>query len=350
LADVYAALAEKLNYPPSSERFQQVLRKLATLDEVRLMLDLPAPLEDLAQKLSITPTEVESNLDSLYRRGMLLPSRRTGYRLPQNAGQLHGSTTTAADEFVDKELLDLWRDFRENESDVKRVDWLTRKGVPQWRVIPAWRALVASPGIAPGAILPHEDVRAILREVPAIAQIVCDCRRVIRACPVRSPEVCLQFERHAEYHIGRGSGVRLSVDEALERMEVAMDEGLVHIGLNVAAAPPSLCNCCNDCCDVILPLKRAGKLHEGLAQSRYQATVDRKTCDGCQVCVDRCLFDAISMSRATGSKRLKAQVDPEQCFGCGMCVIKCKPGALSLKAVRSPEHIPPPGQASWYSP
>lgn len=349
MTDVYHALAEKLGYPPSSDRFQRVLRKLATPEEVKILLELPTPVPELAQKLSMDVPSLERKLEDMFRRGLVLPSRKIGYRLPQSAGQLHGSTTTAADEFVDQEFLDLWRDFRENESDVKRVGWLTRKEVPQWRVIPAWRALAASPSIAAGGILPHEDVRAILKQVPAIAQIVCDCRRVIRACPVRSPEVCLQFERHAEYHISRGSGVRLSVDGALERMEVAMEEGLVHIGLNLAADPPSLCNCCGDCCDIILPLKRAGKLHEGLAKSRYQAAVDQETCDGCQVCVDRCLFDAIGMVRVPGSKRLKAQVDPQQCFGCGMCVLKCAPKALTLKLVRPPEHIPPPGQASWYS-
>ena len=80
-------------------------------------------------------------------------------------------------------------------------------------------------------------------------------------------------------------------------------------------------------------------------KSRYEAYVIPDDCDGCQVCVDRCLFDAIEMERAEGSKKYKAVVDAEKCFGCGVCVIGCEPDALKMKLVRPPEHIPAAPQA-----
>lgn len=76
-------------------------------------------------------------------------------------------------------------------------------------------------------------------------------------------------------------------------------------------------------------------------KSRYQSTVDPELCDGCQTCVERCIFGAIEMVRVPGSKKLKAYVDPDKCYGCGGCVIKCPvEGALTLKLVRPKEHIP----------
>ena len=76
-------------------------------------------------------------------------------------------------------------------------------------------------------------------------------------------------------------------------------------------------------------------------KSRYEAFVNQDDCDGCQNCLDRCLFDAIEMVKTEGSKKLKAVVDPEMCFGCGVCVVGCDQAALKMKTVRPPEFIPP---------
>ena len=82
----------------------------------------------------------------------------------------------------------------------------------------------------------------------------------------------------------------------------------------------------------------------GWEKSRYQAHVNLDDCDGCQVCVDRCSFDAIEMVRAEGSKKYKAVINSDKCFGCGVCVVGCKPEAIKMKVIRPAEHIPaPPG-------
>ena len=79
-----------------------------------------------------------------------------------------------------------------------------------------------------------------------------------------------------------------------------------------------------------------------LPKSRFQAMVDQDLCNGCQVCVDRCQFDAIEMVRPEGSKKYKAVVDAEKCWGCGACYIKCAPVAITLELVRPAAHIPQP--------
>lgn len=341
-AAIYRSLAQKLQYPLDSPAFQRMLSKLLAPEEAQLVLLLPATAEELATKVG---KDVSPTLDSLVQRGIVYSTRR-GYILPKSAIQFYDSAASAGSRFVDEEQRNMWRELHVGEFGRVWTDWLLRKGEPQWRILPNWRALEMS-GIPQEQVHPSEDVRGIIRRAQVIAQIDCNCRYIMRNCKVE-PEVCLQFNRNGEYQISRGAGVRLTADETLARMEVSMERGLVHLGLNTREDPPSLCSCCGDCCSIIWHLKENGKLAEGLAKSRYQAAVDQGTCDGCQVCLDRCIFDAIEMVKVPGSKRLKAHIDPELCYGCGECVLTCQPRSLSLKLVRPPDYIFEPGRASFY--
>ena len=56
------------------------------------------------------------------------------------------------------------------------------------------------------------------------------------------------------------------------------------------------------------------------------AIVDKDTCTGCEICVDSCPVEAISMT----SENL-AFVDPETCIDCGDCVDVCPVEAISLE-------------------
>jgi heterodisulfide reductase subunit A-like polyferredoxin len=108
-----------------------------------------------------------------------------------------------------------------------------------------------------------------------------------------------------------------------------------------------MCNCCNEACIVLNASLRHGSLRDSFAKTRYQAIVDEKSCVGCQTCLERCPFDALSMEKPPGSKKYKARVNNEKCWGCGLCSATSEPSAIWLKAVRPATHIPDdPGSGS----
>jgi heterodisulfide reductase subunit A-like polyferredoxin len=71
-----------------------------------------------------------------------------------------------------------------------------------------------------------------------------------------------------------------------------------------------------------------------VAPSRFEAFVHADLCSGCETCVDRCFFDALSM------KGDLTVVDPEKCLGCGACTVVCPTEALKLKEVRPSDFVP----------
>jgi ferredoxin len=132
----------------------------------------------------------------------------------------------------------------------------------------------------------------------------------------------------------------LTKEEALALNDETEEKGLVHIPLNIVHSEGTICNCCADCCMVVNPLLYRGRVHEILSPSRYRAVIDEGKCTGCQICVDRCIFDAIEMRKPANSKKMKAYSIYEHCMGCGVCVFKCPSGAMTLELIRPPEHIP----------
>jgi ferredoxin len=55
------------------------------------------------------------------------------------------------------------------------------------------------------------------------------------------------------------------------------------------------------------------------------AVVDQGTCTGCEMCVESCPVEAISMNDG------KANVDADACVDCGACVGECPVEAISMQ-------------------
>jgi ferredoxin len=334
MGDAYAVLAGKLGYG-ESERLGKVLRRLMDKEEAEIVASLPCPVAELAQKLGKNEDKVNGMLKNLFEKGVIFMTSR-GYQFARDIFQLHDATAcdVRRDKMWGRELLDLWEDFLQAEWYEDWAKFVQTWKMPMWRVIPARKAV--SKGTK---LLPSEDVQAILDKATRFALANCSCRRIAARCDL-PVEVCLQVNRAAEYAITRGSGKELTRDEAMKVMDVAEEAGLIHSVYNSSAVTNVVCNCCSDCCVFYYPLAKYHVLEKGVAKSRFQAEVDKATCDGCQTCVERCPFEAVDMVKIPGDKKLKARINPEKCFGCGVCAVGCESGAIKLVEIRPPEHIP----------
>jgi hypothetical protein len=112
--DVYAELNARLKYPPS-EYLRGILRKLVTLEEAQLLLDLPARPVELAEKSGLDEEAAQRKLQEFMERGLVIRTSKGLFCFAHDMTQLHDSNLSSAGKWIDTELLDLWRDFRDAE-------------------------------------------------------------------------------------------------------------------------------------------------------------------------------------------------------------------------------------------
>ena len=354
-SDAYTILARKHGFG-TSQSYLRVLRFLMTPEQAEMVTLLPGSAEEVAQNSGIDLAAVKRNLEILYRKGIAVPRdyKNPDYyifckyaeRLWEVSESLLGLDIYSQEEM--KRLFRLWEDWKVTDyADMTAERWrnLQAMGIHGLRIVPAYKAILDSPGI-----LPYEDPREIVRVQPLITVVSCSCRKhkkmIGNPCRKSDAEAnCLQFAKSAEYSLSRGHGRRISVDEALAIVDRNEDDGLVHQWMNYtkieAAQPYALCSCCRCCCTIWHAADIRNVPNDAVfAKSRYEARVEADLCMGCEDCLERCQFDAIEMRKVEGSWQLKAVVDPQQCWGCGVCTIICEPQALRMHLVRPPEHIP----------
>jgi len=331
-SDVYTELMARLNYP-TSERFRRILQKLVTPEEGKLLLQLPAEPAELAQKSGLDEEAAQRKLQEFMERGLVIRTSKGLFCFAHDMTQLHDANLSSAEKWIDTELLDLWKEFRDGEWLQTMAGGLGDSYVQFIKVLPAWKAMERSPDL--GELLPEENIRELIRGADPVAVVPCTCRRSIRECDLPL-DVCLQFNRGAEYAINRGAGRRVSAEEAIAIAGEAEEAGLIHTWpFGVSRRLTAICNCCRDCCDIFAIGIRVGTIEQILEKSRFRTEVDQELCNGCQDCVERCFFEAIEMKDSPPSKKLKATIDEGKCFGCGLCAVVCEPEAITMKLVQT---------------
>jgi Pyruvate/2-oxoacid:ferredoxin oxidoreductase delta subunit len=329
----YEELAQRIGLG-QSERIPKLFAMLANSAEAELLLALPGNAPSLADSLDRPVEEVERQLQTLFVKGLIFPSFKTdppSYRLCRDIIQFHDATILWPD--APQDFLDLWQAWTEIEwPDLAKMasEALPRPGM---RIIPVGVTVQAD-----GQVLGFEDVKGIIENAENLAVTKCTCRLTAHKCD-RTLEACLQVNNAASYAISRGTGRKLTKDEALEIVRKAEEEGLIHATFNQRNVNHVICNCCGCCCQFLPILIKNGI--SVVAPSRFQAEVNPELCNGCEACLDRCYFEAIVMGPKDGSDdELVAQVNPETCLGCGLCKVTCPTEAISMNEVRQSDFVP----------
>lgn len=358
--DAFKKLAERYGVP-GSDLFKKVLGSLITPEEGEVLLALQRPMtvQELASEAGIQEDQVRIMLQDIKKRGVIRSSEGK-YSLPPHIMLLCHWTQNRSDK-VDK----IWTEFFFEEWRYKIAEEAHKRRLTgKWsthRIVPAIQALAASPHIPRDKILWYENYEAMFRRAKKILFLPCSCRTQHRQCDNKM-ELCVHVildddenENRFDRILERWPHLKpLTYQEAMDEMCAAEDAGLGHLSLNFPRLE-ECCNWCECCCRVVNPLIHAGLDYDLMdpSKSRFLASVDPEICNGCQTCMERCIFNAIEMVKVTGSKKMKAQISEKYCMGCGLCVYTCPQKAITFNIVRPPEHIPNVKQEdvfSWGSP
>jgi Pyruvate/2-oxoacid:ferredoxin oxidoreductase delta subunit/predicted transcriptional regulator len=316
---------------PGSKIIPAIFEALTDREEAQLLLAAapPATAAELSERTGLALEAIEEMIDPLFKKGLLFKSRKQDairYYRPRHLLQLHDATGVAMD--IPQKVLDLWKEHTQSEwiDYVKKLEEALPK--PVLRVIPVNVSIEPS-----SQVMAFEDMKELVDGARNLAVTRCSCRAIDGACgmPV---DVCIQVDKAADYAVERGTGRQLSKPETMELLERCEQEGLVHVADNRRSLGLVICNCCGDCCINWTSLKYG--TNKFAAPSRFRASVEAEECNSCELCLDRCYFEAMSMDDG----RDAAAVDQEKCMGCGLCQVVCPTDAIHMELARSEDFVP----------
>jgi ferredoxin len=326
---LYQQLAESIGFG-HSKMVPKMFAMIADEDKARFVLAAapPATVEEIAAKVGLPLDKAKKMAASLFKKGLLFKSKKPGetryYKL-RNFVQFHDGTVLTPG--ISREYLDMWKEFEEVEMPAYHEAARQAKAKPFMRVIPVNVTVEANP-----QVMVIDDITKMIDQARIIAVTNCSCR-TIKPVPDVPLQVCMQLDKAADYAIDRGTGRELTKAEAIDLVKMCEEVGLVHTAANHRGLGYMICNCDRDSCGN-WPDKKYAKSFT--APSRFIALVDPDTCTGCETCVERCFFDAVSMAGEGGT----AVIDEEKCMGCGLCEVTCPVDSITLKAIRTEDTIP----------
>jgi electron transport complex protein RnfB len=336
--DVFLELAEALDrlpngYPRSDSGVElRILKKIFSPEEAGLAGKLTGtfePVSVIASRIGLPEGEVSQHLFKLARRGMVWLDKQDGkvsFRLAPFVVGIY----EAQIELMDHELAHLVEEYFSGAG----AQGIMKLQPALHRVVPTQDSLKSE------AILPYDDVRAILMASKTfnVRDCICRVQQEHLGQPCEYPvEICLNF---SQYERAPKPG-DLTQAEALALLDKAEEVGLVHTVSNVMEGVGYVCNCCGCCCGILRGITDWG-IENSVAYANYYAVIDPQFCANCGNCIERCQVGAISEGDGV------SVVDRARCIGCGLCVSGCPNDVARL--VRKPEAEivhPPRDFAEW---
>jgi len=343
MSNVYEGLRERLDdfasgYPTTESGVEiRILKELFTEDEAEFFLKLSPLLEapeDVAKRLDRDPVETAEIMELMAKKGLL-------FRLRKGDTARYGAVPFVPGIF-EFQLNTMDREFAQDMKNyIEEGLGRTIQGhkTPIMRTIPINREMVSEWPVAP-----YEDVLKIIDEQQMIAVAPCICRTknglLDESCG-KPLEACFMFGSQGKYYVDNLMGRFIDKEEAKKIIKQNDEAGLVMQPFN-SQKISGMCSCCGDCCEMLGSLKKQ-PVPAAAVKSNYFATVDADECTGCEICLDRCQMEAITIEDDT------AAINLDRCIGCGLCVTTCPTEAAQLvKKAENEQYQPPKSGAEMY--
>lgn len=302
----------------------RLLQYLFTPEEAILATKLTMKREtaqQIAQRLNQPHKKMKKHLNTMAEKGLIISVETEGQILYQAAPWMVGIWEFQVNRYSDK-LLELFNEYYQSRLPAEKS---TEKPDMQLRTIPINQSIDTTQ-----TILPYEEVMELVDSHSKFALAECVCRihaqKNGHGCDAPL-ETCILFHDFADFYVRTGRAREVTREEVKEVLEKANKSNLVLNPTNAKFAS-SICCCCGDCCLFMQSLKSYEKPAEVVASS-FIVDYGSDVCIGCNVCIDRCQMNAITIDEPIVS------VNKDYCIGCGLCVTTCPINALSLK--RKPE-------------
>jgi electron transport complex protein RnfB len=335
--EAYKKLAERLDnlpngFPPTDDGAElRVLAALFSPEEAELAAALRMRLEtadELSERLRLDYKQTRDSLKSMARRGLIKAGKSEGGfgygLLPFVVGIYENQLGSFTKEFAQ-----LFEDYYQ-KSFTKML-----KIQPAFhRVVPVNESIKMNMQVAPS-----ESAAGVIEGAQSWGVTDCLCRLEVafigKECkhPV---DVCMVFSSKPGAFDNSTEIKALTKEGAYATLKRADEAGLVHCISNNLRGDYYICNCCTCACGLLRGMAEQG-IANVVASSAFVNTVDEGACTACGLCVEYCMFDALSMNGVAAVNRTK-------CVGCGVCVNVCQDEALIL--VRRPEEEIKPVPAS----
>ena len=164
------------------------------------------------------------------------------------------------------------------------------------RVIPVESALDGIEGVSD-----YERISHYLDKYDRFSVSPCSCRASRSSlgdgCGHLEEDMCVQMGRGAEHYIRTGRAREITREQALEIIQRAEENGLMHDMVNIEEPGESaaICNCCACACFGL----RVGLMFgaRDAIRSNYVAEVDEAKCVACGQCVETCPGNALKLGQ-----------------------------------------------------
>jgi len=334
---VYKKLAQRLDsipngFPPTESGAElRLLAKLYTEDEATLAAEMrlaPESASVIAKRAGYDPDSAYAILKQMARKGLIAAHRSKGglqfSLMPFVVGIYEAQLKR-----MDEEMAHLFEEYF-----LEKFGPVVLSQEPSvHRVIPVEESIPISI-----EIFPYERASQILDQAKSFGVRDCVCRvqkRLLGESCDYPVETCILFAP-IENAFARSSTTRpISKEQALRILRDCEEAGLVHSSGNYQRGIGYICNCCPCCCGIMRGITELG-IANSMGKADFYAAVDPGLCVGCETCLDRCHFGALSITDGV------CMVDRERCAGCGLCVSSCPEGALTLRRKPTEQMSPPP--------